>query len=1617
MLVGTFRAGWSPYDVDVTLLRPGGGEYVSYGMGQFSAGFPLAASGWRGNRRPTGSLLHEETGAGWADLRDMSTALGNMRRVHTDIFGGLALHPLASTSFSATAALSPLGESYWGNAFFGQGTWISTQIRNERDVLDWSNQAGRVAAEVEPNEAPQTSQDLDALLAAMAGDGQARNDRAVIVGRVTAHTDLDVYRFTAAAGETWVFDVDAAEFQSPLDARVRLLDASGSELFVSLDARDWDSGLSSADPLLRATFAAAGTYYVEVSAERRTFGNYRLKVVPERAFPPRGPRVLASLPDGGTIADGTRQLVFWFDDQVDPETLTSENIVVRGQTGGVRPGSAWFDPLDVRLVWRADEPLPPDDYTVILRGGPGGIRNLRGALLDGETDGVMQWPEVSGDGSPGGDFVTALTIDQADTQPASAFTLFWSSDFFFNRSRIAQLWNDDLDVRAVSEADLRLRGAGPDGAFGTSDDTRLPVDWHYDSLASVGERVVWLYSRRALDPGGYTLEGSLLDAAGHALDVPALTVSRALGIVPEGFLHQAPNGPPGLVASFVDQSLRGRPDQDDWRTTQAIAGTRVDRVLHFPQNGWGSRATVGLTKGTDADWQDFSVQWDGYVTIPTDGVRLYTRSDDGSRMWIDLDGDGTFGDAPPELVNNNWGGAQSPTTGPASPPLAAGTYAVRIQYEEGGGGNALSLLWDYTGHGGAGSRPREARMPPAIVELSFQPNGPLLQAPEELRVRFSGAIDPASLTTETMLLRWSPDTRFFDDNDLLVAAAADAIAWDASGYEAVFRPAQQLDPGYYLLEVRSGPSGVRTPWGVPLDGEFLAGSIRGTNAHGPWSFSPSGDGIPGGDYRVFFVVVDVTPPDAPPPPDLADASDTGGSSTDNVTRLTTLTFTGLAEPRSRVVMLANGGAIGETAADAAGAYSLDVDLAEGTWSLQVTATDLAGNMSQPSDELVVSVDTTSPSADISDVSPDPRGTPVDAIDIVFSEPVAGLSLHHLALTRDGGPNLLTGAETLATADAITWTLSAIADLTRDAGTYLLTLSATGEITDLAGNPLPQGADESWTVAADVQLFVDIYTDAGGNPGARLDDDTVYVGQQFFVVISAADLRATPAGLIALAIDMAWDAALLVEIDDPFDPADPGSRLVTPSFPLFRGGTLDAAAGSVDELQGASLPEAGEGAALGVGAPEVFSVLHFQALAVSDGMPLSVLLGNGGVALADGETEFLLGIEPLVLTILEAPRLEVQDSSGDPADQRIAFQTPLSQYRPRVSDSPLVRPNYPDDRQYVDVANSGESPLTISEILVNAPDVSVTPSLTGDPSDDVVLLPGQIQRFVLRYAPSVPTAADPTRQDFDLTDGLVILSNAENAPRLEIALRGRSTYNSDITYDGKVNFAELGILNSRFGRKAGDADWDPTADINGDGRINLADLGLFNAEFGRGVGGAAAASGTSQAAAAEGDRVAQAGRGSARVASASDVHTTAIVGALSDPAPTQAGTVGSERAPATKTATAGGELLLARHLPAATVLEAIATATSARTQRAHGQRERSSGAVNLPPVFRHGPAAAAPAHHDAVVYTAPRDASAALKAIDTVFASLEDDFFSGLSPAQDALQLPLVRAVIHPARRG
>jgi hypothetical protein len=139
---------------------------------------------------------------------------------------------------------------------------------------------------------------------------------------------------------------------------------------------------------------------------------------------------------------------------------------------------------------------------------------------------------------------------------------------------------------------------------------------------------------------------------------------------------------------------------------------------------------------------------------------------------------------------------------------------------------------------------------------------------------------------------------------------------------------------------------------------------------------------------------------------------------------------------------------------------------EGSYALALDAagiTDGGGNalVGAASESFVV--DRSGPVASITVVSPDPRNTAVDAITIVFNEPVTGFARLNLSLMRSGSGNLLTAAQPLTIGvDGVTWTLGNLSGLTGLEGSYTLILSATG-IADGLGNAMASGTSESFAV--------------------------------------------------------------------------------------------------------------------------------------------------------------------------------------------------------------------------------------------------------------------------------------------------------------------------------------------------------------------------------------------------------------------------------------------------------------------------------------------------------------------------------------------------------------------------
>ena len=160
------------------------------------------------------------------------------------------------------------------------------------------------------------------------------------------------------------------------------------------------------------------------------------------------------------------------------------------------------------------------------------------------------------------------------------------------------------------------------------------------------------------------------------------------------------------------------------------------------------------------------------------------------------------------------------------------------------------------------------------------------------------------------------------------------------------------------------------------DGTTLLGSAV-ADGSGAWSITSStlasgshtlkasqtdGGGNTSALSNGLTITVDATPPGAPSVPDLAAASDSGASSTDNITSDATPTFTGTAESGATVTLYdTDGTTVLGTGVASGGVWSITSStLSAGAHTVTAKATDLAGNVSAVSSGLTVTVDTTSP---------------------------------------------------------------------------------------------------------------------------------------------------------------------------------------------------------------------------------------------------------------------------------------------------------------------------------------------------------------------------------------------------------------------------------------------------------------------------------------------------------------------------------------------------------------------------------------------------------------------------------------------------------------------------------
>jgi hypothetical protein len=302
----------------------------------------------------------------------------------------------------------------------------------------------------------------------------------------------------------------------------------------------------------------------------------------------------------------------------------------------------------------------------------------------------------------------------------------------------------------------------------------------------------------------------------------------------------------------------------------------------------------------------------------------------------------------------------------------------------------------------------------------------------------------------------------------------------------------------------SGTGTTRTAVFTPAAGTN-GGNASITIADGRYTDAAGNAGHAGASPSLSF---DTLAPAAPSAPLLASASDSGVSSTDDITYAPTLTFTGTAEDGATVTLIDHTtNAVLATGTATGGTWSLSANaLPEGVVSVAAFATDAAGNTGTSSAALNVTIDRTAPGApSLALANGAPSGSTVADGTVKVSNLEAGATWQY---SLDGGAHWSAGAGT-------TFTLT-------DGGGY----SATVRQLDIAGNASAASGELKFVVNNDRPTST-----------VTIDDTTLTSGETATVTIVFSEVvtgfgledihasNATLSNLVALDGGRTWTVSL------------------------------------------------------------------------------------------------------------------------------------------------------------------------------------------------------------------------------------------------------------------------------------------------------------------------------------------------------------------------------------------------------------------------------------------------------------------------------------------------------------
>ena len=201
-------------------------------------------------------------------------------------------------------------------------------------------------------------------------------------------------------------------------------------------------------------------------------------------------------------------------------------------------------------------------------------------------------------------------------------------------------------------------------------------------------------------------------------------------------------------------------------------------------------------------------------------------------------------------------------------------------------------------------------------------------------------------------------------------------------------------------------------------------------------------------------------------------------------------------------------------------------------------------------------------------------------------------------------------------------------------------------------------------------------DGSGNLLSNAEIANLQPGSLIQADLVVSDTRAAGHGLIGLQLDLQWDPTALSLQD----------TVISPNLPLFRSnGSLDAAAGRLTGLAGASLPSAGSGSVLGDSHRDLFASLSFRiGSGAIDGLDLQLTptkLPTSRNLRLDPDQVLAIGSEAAPLPVLQGLASQAQVGEqrmlldGIYRDGR-HWQQQLSLTIANVNDAPVALPAPP-----------------------------------------------------------------------------------------------------------------------------------------------------------------------------------------------------------------------------------------------------------------------------------------------------------------------------------------------------